>query len=196
MRSEEFRELLATSSVVTSAKRLLGCEVVHGECRIRIVEAEAYWGSRDAGSHAFRGPTPRTAPMFGLAGHAYVYFTYGNHWMLNVTCRPEGEAGAVLIRGALPLDGREAMARRRPKAKREEDLLSGPGKIAAALGLDGGFSGLDMLGEGPLQLVARPAVRKVLVGTRIGLAPGKGDEKRWRFIDAENARWASRPRLP
>lgn len=180
--------------MVDSARRLLGCEVVAGDCRIRVAEAEAYGGSDDPGSHAFRGMTARTAPMFGPAGHAYVYFTYGNHWMLNVSCRPEGEAGAVLLRGAVPVSGVVAMWERRPKARREEDLLSGPGKIAAALGLDGGHSGLDMLGgTGPLQLVVCGPVKKVLAGTRIGIAPGRGEDRVWRFVDEQMARWASRP---
>lgn len=185
--------MLAHRSVVKSARRLLGCEVVTSECRIRIVETEAYGGSEDLGSHGCRGETPRTRPMFGAPGHAYVYFTYGNHWMLNVSCRPEGECGAVLIRGAIPLEGIERMWARRPKARTERDLLSGPGKIASALGLDGGYSGVDLLSpQSPLRLVPGTPVGRIIVSTRIGLAPGKGDDKKWRFVDAANSEWASR----
>lgn len=131
--------------------------------------------------------------MFGRAGHAYVYFTYGNHWMLNVSCRPAGESGAVLVRAALPLEGMDAMWGRRPKAKRERDLLSGPGKIAAAIGVDGRHSGLDLLHrKSEFRLVVRPPARRVAVTTRIGLSPGCGEDKPWRFVDAKNAAWASR----
>jgi DNA-3-methyladenine glycosylase len=132
--------------------------------------------------------------MFGRAGHAYVYFTYGNHWMLNVTCGPEGECGAVLLRAALPVSGVEAMWSRRPRARTERDLLSGPGKLAAAIGIDGSYSGSDMLARTTkFRLVPREEVRRVLVGTRIGLSQGMGDDKRWRFIAADDAEWASRP---
>ncbi len=132
--------------------------------------------------------------MFGRAGCAYVYFTYGNHWMLNVTCRPEGECGAVLIRGAMPLAGLEAMQARRPKARSDEGLLSGPGKIAAAIGIDGRSSGIDLLAKSaPYRLIVRDPVNKVLVSTRIGIAPGRGDETQWRFVDAANLEWASKP---
>ena len=161
---------------------------------MRIVETEAYGGSKDLGSHGCRGMTPRNAPMFGAAGHAYVYFTYGNHWMLNVACRPGGECGAVLLRGAVPLEGIEAMWSRRPRASAERDLLSGPGKIAAALGIDGRTSGTDLLDpRSRIRLVVGDPVNKVLVSTRIGLAEGRGDDKRWRFIDALARQWASRP---
>jgi len=185
--------LLAQRSVVRSARRLLGCEIATPECRIRIVETEAYGGADDLGSHGCRGETPRTKPMFGPAGHAYVYFTYGNHWMLNVTCRPIGESGAVLIRAAMPLTGLETMRERRPRAKVERDLLSGPGKIAAALGLGGDHSGMDLLVKrGPIRLIKNEPVKRVLVSTRIGLGEDKGDDKPWRFVDAALSDWASR----
>ncbi len=192
-RLDSFRRFLTESSVVESAQRLLGCEIVSGSCCVRIVEAEAYGGGDDLGSHACRGMTPRTVPMFGPAGHAFVYFTYGNHWMFCVTCRPVGEAGAVLVRGTLPLEGVEVMRLRRPKAFTESDLLSGPGKIGAALAVDGSHSGVDLLGGGTLSLVPGEVVRSVLVGPRIGLSAGKGDEKLWRFIDVDFLQWASKP---
>lgn len=190
----EFRRLLIESPVTKCARRLLGCEIFVPDCRIRIVEAEAYAGAKDLGSHGCRGVTPRNRPMFGPAGHAYVYFTYGHHWMLNVTCLPEGECGAVLIRGAVPIEGTDVMFERRPKAKKVEDLLSGPGKIGAAIAIDGRSSGLDLLDpRSPYRLEVGEPVRKVLVSTRIGLAEGQGDDKPWRFIDASNLRWASKP---
>jgi DNA-3-methyladenine glycosylase len=189
-----FRDELAELPATKCARRLLGCEIVAPDCRIRIVETEAYGGSDDMGSHGCRGMTKRNAPMFGRAGHAYVYFTYGNHWMLNVACGREGECGAVLVRAAVSLEGIVAMWERRPKAKIERDLLSGPGKVAAAIGIDGAFSGQDLLARGALfRLVPREPVKRILVSTRIGLAHGRGDDKKWRFVDASHKEWASRP---
>lgn len=162
---------------------------------MRIVETEAYDGAIDPGCHAFNGRTPRTEVMFGAPGTAYVYLSYGCHWLLNVVCGPHDIANAVLIRGAVPLDGIEAMYARRPKAKRDEDLLSGPGKIGAAFGLGEHSNGVDLLGKGSsLKLVHAEPVQRQLQGVRIGIAPGKGDELPWRFVDEANARWASRTR--
>jgi len=124
---DSMREILLDP--LAAAPALLGWYVVAGPCRGRIVEAEAYKSIGDPGSHAFRGKTPRNAVMFGQAGLAYVYFTYGNHWMLNVVGGPEGMAGAVLLRAAEPLEGLEIMRERRVKAKGDEGLMSGPGKL-------------------------------------------------------------------
>lgn len=105
----------------------------------RIVEVEAYLGKDDPAAHSFRGPTPRNAIMFGPPGFAYVYFIYGNHYCLNVSCQPEGIAGAILFRAAEPLVGMEAMAKARgitcdgPRSLR--NLTSGPGRMAEALGV-------------------------------------------------------------
>src|SRR4030088_2434504 len=100
----------------------------------RIVETEAYTGEADPASHAFRGRTPRNAVMFGPAGHAYVYFTYGMHYCLNVTADAPGVAGAVLLRAMEPLAGLEIM--RRGGRGPENRLLSGPGKIGRGFRLD------------------------------------------------------------
>ena len=189
------REILA-GDILVAARRVLGVDLVYGDLRARIVEAEAY--SDDPGSHAHRGETPRTKVMFGPPGFAYVYFTYGNHWMLNVTARPEGLAGAILIRAARPLSGQETMALRRPKAKQKKDLLSGPGKLAQAFGLNQDHYGADLLDPGsPLRLEPGEQVQSILVGRRIGIAPGKGDELPWRFVDGDQLPFvsASRPRV-
>lgn len=187
------RDLLKTADPLTCARRVLGCEIAYDGMRARIVETEAYHGSQDPGSHAFRGMTPRTKVMFGPPGHAYVYFTYGNHWMLNVVARPDGEACAILIRAAEPLEGLEKMRPLRAKAKTDRDLLSGPGKLCQAMGIDKSLYGVDLFDENsPLRLHPGEPVEDVLVTPRIGIAKGKGDELPWRFVDAANRRWASR----
>lgn len=190
------RKLLEEAPVHDSAPRLLGWHLVYGELRARLVEVEAYWGAHDPGSHAYRGPTPRNQVMFGPPGYSYVYFTYGNHWMLNVTARPEGEAGAVLLRAAEPLAGLETLRARRPKARTDRRLLAGPGCLAQAFGLDSRHYGLDLLAGGELRLEPGEPPPTVLCDRRIGLAPGKGDEKPWRFLDGSRLEWISRPYRP
>jgi DNA-3-methyladenine glycosylase len=164
------------------APLLLNKVIRYGDLAGRIVEAEAYCGSMDPGSHAFRGRTPRTATMFGPPGHLYVYFTYGMHWCANVVCGPDGEAGAVLLRALAPLEGVDVMWSRRPKARRESDLCSGPARLAQALGLDRAADGADLV-AGPIHLVddGTPPPLAPGVSTRIGLTPGRGDESPWRF---------------
>jgi len=185
---------LRTMPVAESAKRILGCILVAGECRARIVEVEAYGGETDPASHAWRGPTPRTMVMYGEPGRAYVYFTYGNHWMLNVVARPDGEASAVLIRAAEPLAGIEMTRSRRPKAQSDNDLLSGPGKLCQALGLTRADNGVDLLDpNSPLRLEEGERPTAVLTGVRIGIAVGRGELEPLRFIDASRLSWASKP---
>jgi DNA-3-methyladenine glycosylase len=148
----------------------------------RLVEVEAYCGSEDPGSHAYRGMTPRTEVMFGAPGHLYVYFTYGMHWCANVVATKDGDAAAVLLRAAAPVDGIEVMRERRVKARRDRDLLAGPARLCQAFGLTGVDNGADLV-RGPVRIVddgvAPPAAPGV--STRIGLAPGRGDESLWRF---------------
>lgn len=179
--------------VVEGSQALLGAHLVRGPRRARIVEVEAYRAADDPGSHAFRGPTRRNQPMFGPPGHAYVYFTYGAHWMLNVTAHPDGDAAAVLIRAAQPLDGLEIMRKRRPKAATDQALLSGPAKLAAAFDITGADNGLDLFGGSDLQVEGGSPARRVRQGVRIGLAEGKGDDIPWRFVDADALEWISRP---
>jgi DNA-3-methyladenine glycosylase len=137
----------------------------------RIVETEAYLGLGDPGSHACRGMTPRTSVMFGPAGRAYVYFTYGNHHMLNLVTERDGVAGAVLIRAIEPTIGIEVMERRR-HGRPYAELTSGPGKVAAALGVDLGDCG-SVLGEGRLTVFdAPPPPEEIAVSGRVGLTSG------------------------
>jgi len=109
------------------------------QLRARIVEVEAYLGSEDAAAHAAAGNTPRTAVLFGPPGHAYVYFIYGNHYCLNVSCEPEGHAGSVLLRAVEPISGVAQMAQARGiEIHGPKDLLrltSGPGRLAQAFGI-------------------------------------------------------------
>jgi DNA-3-methyladenine glycosylase len=136
----------------------------------RIVETEAYTGEADPASHAFRGRTARNAVMFGPAGHAYVYFTYGMHHCLNVTAEGPGTAGAVLLRALEPLSGVELM-RARGDHGPESRLLSGPGKIGRAFGLTLEDNGRDFT-RGPLGLAAGSPVpdREVATSRRIGIS--------------------------
>lgn len=131
--------------------------------------------------------------MFGEPGHAYVYFTYGMHWCLNVVAGEAGRGAAVLIRAALPLEGLEIMRARRSKARRDQDLLAGPARLTAAFGIDGALDGRPLLAGCDLRLEPGSQVERVMRGTRIGLASGRGDDLPWRFADAELLRWTSRP---
>ena len=125
------------------ARELLGKVLVRdcGKPRLagRIVEVEAYLGQNDPASHSFVGKTARTAVLFGPPGYAYVYFIYGNHYCLNVSCEPDGKAGGVLFRALEPLEGIEEMARARQVAVQgPRDLVrltSGPGRLAEAFGI-------------------------------------------------------------
>jgi len=136
----------------------------------RIVETEAYRGEAEPASHAFRGRTARNAIMFGAAGHAYVYFSYGMHYCLNVVADRPGTAGAVLLRALEPLAGVELMRSRGdhgPGAR----LLSGPGKIGRGFGLTLRDNGRDFT-RGPLGIAAGTPVldREVGVSRRIGIS--------------------------
>ena len=136
----------------------------------RIVETEAYTGEADPASHAFRGRTARNAVMFGAAGHAYVYFSYGVHYCLNVTADAPGVAGAVLLRALEPLAGVEVM-RHHGDHGPEARLLSGPGKIGRGFGLTLTDNGRDFT-RGPLGLAAGTPVPdgQVAVTRRIGIS--------------------------
>ncbi len=186
------REFFARDTVKV-ANDILGKQLVRvkGKARMtgRIVEVEAYRGSDDPASHAFRGPTPRNAPMFGEPGHAYVYFTYGNHYCLNVTTQVNGKPGAVLIRAIEPLKGLSVMRRLRPNVP-ELALTNGPGKLTKALGIDKALNEVDMTRPGPLFIVdAEHAGFEIARSARIGIREGK--DRLWRFYISGN-RYLSR----
>jgi DNA-3-methyladenine glycosylase len=147
-----------------------------------ITETEAYIGEQDLACHASHGRTPRTAVMYGPPGHAYVYFTYGNHWMLNVVTEPENTPGAVLIRAIEPVEGMELMLQRR----NGRDTF-GPGKLCQAMGIDRSLNGADLTKptEG---LWIEPGITVpdsgVTIGPRVGLntTPEPWFSKPWRFL--------------
>jgi DNA-3-methyladenine glycosylase len=171
---------------VSVARALLGCvlwrRLDHGELlAARIVEAEAYLGANDLASHARRGlRSPRNESMYLEGGHAYVYFTYGMHWCMNVVTQEEGLAEAVLLRGAEPLRGVEIIRERRPKAKRDFDLMNGPGKICAALDIDKRLDGESLRGDrlwlAPRDIDVRD--EDIAVSPRIGV-DYSGDAAHW-----------------
>jgi DNA-3-methyladenine glycosylase len=155
---------------VEVARELLGAYLVYGPCVGRIVETEAYVGVHDLAAHASRGLTPRTQVIFGPPGHAYVYLIYGMYWCLNLVAEPDGYPGCVLIRALEPIAGIEQMRRRRPTARRPEDLASGPGKLTLALGLTRRHNGQDVT-RGPLVVrrPARPEHVPIAVTPRVGI---------------------------
>jgi DNA-3-methyladenine glycosylase len=120
---------------VEVARDLLGKILVHGRTAGVIVETEAYLGGEDLAAHSARGVTPRTKVIFGPPGHAYVYFIYGMYECLNLVAEPKGQPGCVLIRALDPVSGIKTMFRRRPSARKLEDLASGPGKLTLAMGI-------------------------------------------------------------
>lgn len=131
-------------NTVDVARSLLGKVLVHGATAGRIVETEAYLGGEDLAAHSARGVTPRTRVIFGPPGHAYVYFIYGRYECLNLVAEPESTPGCVLIRALEPVAGIDLMRRRRPQARRIEDLASGPAKLTLALDVTRAHNGRDV----------------------------------------------------
>jgi DNA-3-methyladenine glycosylase (3mg) len=161
---------------VTVARALLGCVLWRRDGRgllaARLVEVEAYLGANDSASHARRGlRSLRNESMYLEGGHAYVYFTYGMHWCLNVVTQEADIAEAVLLRAAEPLRGIETMRERRPKAKRDRDLLNGPAKLSSAMAIDKSLDGEPLDGK-TLWLAPRDhevSEDDIAVGHRIGV---------------------------
>ena len=187
------------------ARAILGARLVRVEAGQRlagiITEAEAYIGETDLGCHARAGRTPRTAVMYGPPGHAYVYFTYGMHWMLNFVTEMENFPAAVLIRALQPMEGLEVIAGRR-KGRPQSAWTNGPGKICQALGIDGRLNGTDLCAaEAVLFVEAGDPVPDdcVTIGPRVGLnsVPEPWKSMPWRYqikerVTAENAECAEK----
>jgi DNA-3-methyladenine glycosylase len=174
------------------APALLGWVLEHetadGLVAVSLSEVEAYAGSADPASHAYRGMTGRNAVMFGSPGHAYVYFTYGMHFCVNVVCSPPGVATAVLLRAGRVIDGEELARRRRGfnSARSPRDLARGPARLCQALGIDRSLDGADLCDpSSELRLraaanhdpVAEPP--QIDAGPRVGVS--RGADTPWRF---------------
>lgn len=197
------QKLLARPAVDV-APGLLGAVLKHGDVAVRLTEVEAYMGSDDPGSHAYRGKTARNAVMFGPAGYIYVYFTYGMHFCANIVCGAPGEATAVLLRAGEIVEG-EALARsRRPSAKNSRDLARGPARLASALGLTREHNGVNIVSDSDGLMLIEPSspVVRVESGPRVGVPMPGGDGQRypWRFWIKDDPTVspyrAHRPRTP
>jgi DNA-3-methyladenine glycosylase len=157
------------------ARDLIGCGLVvdpgtPGRVVARIVETEAYEGRDDPASHAFRGPTKRSAVMFGPAAHLYVYFTYGMHYCANVVTDADGVAGAVLLRAASVEEGEPIAVARRGTGTSTAALLRGPGNLCRGLGITRSDDGTDLLAPGSrVHIERRAADPPITVSTRIGI---------------------------
>ncbi len=199
MKSNPISNELGKMTAEQAAARLLGCELIRTGlngtvCKGKIVETEAY-AQDDIASHSFNGQTMRNKVMFGPAGFAYVYFTYGMHYCLNVSCSQPGIGAAVLIRALEPTSGIEQMARLR-KAKKKlsvNNLLSGPAKLTQALLIDKTLNGHD-LNKPPLKLKLNTplASEEIVWACRIGLSQ---PDARNRLLRAcvKNSTFLSRP---
>jgi DNA-3-methyladenine glycosylase len=175
-----------TLRVATALLGKIVCRSVNGSLLTgRITETEAYDARIDPACHAYRGQTARNAAMFGEAGTAYVYFTYGNHFMFNVVTEAKDIAAAVLIRAIEPLSGLDEMQQRRGRISRTEDLTNGPGKLTAAFGIDRSLNGI-WLDTPQLFIADAPDVpkNKIATSSRIGISQGVALQ--WRFYIREN----------
>jgi DNA-3-methyladenine glycosylase len=191
------------------AREMLGRVVVAGHggsaVAVRLTELEAYAGLNDPASHAYRGRTPRTAVMFGPAGHLYTYFVYGMHWCANIVTGPAGEASAVLLRAGRVVDGVDVASQRRERPGRaapvEHQLARGPAGLATVLGVGAPSNGADLVaGDGPIRLLegSPPAAGEVRVGPRVGVAAAADLQRRFWISDDPSVSafraWAPRNR--
>jgi len=188
------RDFFARPSVEV-APDLLGCVLEHetpdGLVAVELTEVEAYAGRSDPASHAYRGKTARNAVMFGPPGHAYVYFTYGMHFCVNMVCLGEvGSASAVLLRAGAVIAGEELARARRtrgPARIATRDLARGPARLCQALGIDRSQDGADVVADrSPLRIRAGAgrddpprSPGKILTGPRVGVS--RAAEIPWRF---------------
>jgi DNA-3-methyladenine glycosylase len=186
------REFFARPSVPV-APDLLGCVLEHqteaGLVAVELTEVEAYAGASDPASHAYRGKTARNAVMFGPPGHAYVYFTYGMHFCVNLVCLGNGSASAVLLRAGRVIEG--------------EELARGPARLCQALDIDRSLDGADVcVPDSPLRMrwpdastTARSVDRKILSGPRVGISVAA--EVPWRFwVEGDPTVSVYRPAVP
>jgi DNA-3-methyladenine glycosylase len=195
--SREFFDRPAVAIAPDLLGRLLERSSPEGAIVLRITEAEAYEGERDPASHAFRGRTSRNAVMFGSPGHAYVYFTYGMHFCVNLVCRGEGTAAAVLLRAGEVVAGAELAARRRPRST-ARDLARGPARLCQTLAIDRELNGADVCDpDGPLHVLEGEAASpdRIRTGPRTGVNGAR--DVPWRFwIEGEPSVSPYRPHTP
>jgi DNA-3-methyladenine glycosylase len=185
--------------VLVAAQRLLGCTIEadtpDGTVAVRLVEVEAYRGADDPASHCYRGRTPRNSVMWGPAGHLYTYFVYGMHFCANDVCLTEGVAGAVLLRAGEVVSDLGVAHVRRPTARGDRELASGPARLAGLLGLGRESNGLDLTDPAsPVRLLAGPevAAASVRTGPRVGVSTAT--TRPWRFwVDGSPAVSPYRP---
>jgi DNA-3-methyladenine glycosylase len=203
------REFFARPSVAV-APDLLGCVLEHqteaGLVAVELTEVEAYAGASDPASHAYRGKTARNAVMFGPPGHAYVYFTYGMHFCVNLVCLGNGSASAVLLRAGRIIEGEELARARRTRATAVvpyRDLARGPARLCQALDIDRSLDGADVcVPDSPLRMrwpdastTARSVDKKILSGPRVGISAAA--EVPWRFwVEGEPTVSAYRSAVP
>ncbi len=216
------RDFFARPSVPV-APELLGCVLEHqteaGLVAVELTEVEAYAGASDPASHAYRGKTARNAVMFGPPGHAYVYFTYGMHFCVNLVCLGNGSASAVLLRAGRIIAGEDLTRARRTRGTAMipfRDLARGPARLCQALDIDRSLDGADVCApDSPLRMrwpdasttarsaavLARgddppkPPREKILSGPRVGISAAA--EVPWRFwIEGEPTVSAYRPAVP
>jgi len=184
-------------AVLAVARDLLGSVLSHGGVRLRLTEVEAYDGAKDPASHAFRGQTPRNAVMFGPAGHAYVYFTYGMHFCVNLVCGPPGVASAVLLRAGEVIAGLDVATSRRPGAA-PRDLARGPARLTRAMAIDRDLNGADVtIRRSPLLVCPGDPVvdAQVQRGPRVGIS--QAADRPWRlWIEADPTVSTYRPHVP
>jgi DNA-3-methyladenine glycosylase len=185
------RDTLSTAPALLGKKlvRIYNGNILSG----LVCETEAYLGSLDSASHAFKGKTPRNSVMFGPAGRAYVYFVYGMHYLLNVVTEAEENPCAILIRAIVPFDGIEHMQRYRRRGGK--NLTDGPAKLCQALAIDKSLNGWDLTAGKKLWVEDRPAIpgRFIKKGSRIGIEYAKLADRRaarrfWideKYIDKE-----------
>ncbi len=175
---------------IAVAKDLLGkilVRVVNGRVLSgMIVESEAYRSTDDPASHSYRGKTERNSVMFGEVGHAYVYFTYGNHYCLNIVAKGnDTPAGAVLIRAIEPIEGMSLMHKYR-NTRDPYNLTSGPGKLTQALKITREQNGVDVTRKGELYVLNGKSIdeSQIVAAPRIGIRVAL--DKQWRFLIADN----------
>ncbi len=200
------RDFFARHSVQV-APELLGCVLEHqtadGLVAVELTEVEAYEGETDPASHAYHGKTRRNAVMYGPPGHAYVYFTYGMHFCVNLVCLPAGRASAVLLRAGMVTEGEDLARARRTRSAQiaSWDLARGPARLCQALGIDRSLDGADACAAGSPLRVRWPGARrtdrsaKIISGPRVGIA--RAAEVPWRFwIEGDATVSAYRANVP